>query len=60
MLGPSERNILGIADYARSRSAQQSCRDALAIMARLFRLWYRLVAACGTGVAARDPWIGGN
>jgi transposase len=36
-----KRNILGIADCARSRSAQQFCRDALAILARLFRLWYR-------------------
>jgi len=36
-----KRNILGIADYARSRSAQKFCRDALAIVARLFRLWYR-------------------
>jgi transposase len=36
-----KRNILGIADDARSPSAQQFCRDALAIVARLFRLWYR-------------------
>lgn len=36
-----KRNILGIADCARSPSAQQFCRDALAIVARLFRLWYR-------------------
>jgi transposase len=36
-----KRNILGIADYTRSPSAQQFCRDALAIVARLFRLWYR-------------------
>ena len=36
-----KRNILGIADYARSPSSQQFCRDALAIVARLFRLWYR-------------------
>ena len=36
-----KRNILGIAQYARSPSAQQFCRDALAIVARLFRLWYR-------------------
>ena len=36
-----KRNILGIADYAHSPSAQQFCRDALAIVARLFRLWYR-------------------
>lgn len=36
-----KRNILGIAEDARSRSAQQFCRDALAVVARLFRLWYR-------------------
>jgi transposase len=36
-----KRNILGIADDACSRSAQQFCRNALAIVARLFRLWYR-------------------
>jgi transposase len=36
-----KRNLLGIADYARSPSARQFCRDALAIMARLFRLWHR-------------------
>jgi transposase len=36
-----KRNILGIADYARSPSARQFCRDALAMGAGLFRLWYR-------------------
>jgi transposase len=36
-----KRNILGIADSAQSPSARQFCRDALAILARLFRLWYR-------------------
>ena len=36
-----KRNILGIADYARSPSTRRFCRDALAIVARLFRLWYR-------------------
>jgi transposase len=36
-----KRNILGIADYTHSPSARQFCRDALAIGARLFRLWYR-------------------
>ena len=41
MLGYLKRNILGIADYARSPSARQFCRDALAMVARLFRLWYR-------------------
>ena len=36
-----KRNLLGIEEYARSPSARQFCRDALAIVARLFRLWYR-------------------
>src|SRR6266566_5004061 len=36
-----KRNLLGIADYARSPSSQQFCRDALALVARVFRLWYR-------------------
>jgi transposase len=36
-----KRNILGIAESVRSPSAQQFCRDALAIVARLFRRWYR-------------------
>jgi transposase len=36
-----KRNVLGIAECARSPSAQRFCRDALAIVARLFRLWYR-------------------
>jgi transposase len=36
-----KRNILGVAGYARSPSAQQFCRDGLAIVARLFRLWHR-------------------
>ena len=36
-----KRNILGVADYARSPSSRQFCRDALAIVARLFRLWCR-------------------
>src|SRR5580704_18742233 len=36
-----KRNILGIADDARSPSSRQFCRDALAIVARVFRLWHR-------------------
>ena len=36
-----KRNLLGAAECARNPSAQQFCRDALAIVARLFRLWYR-------------------
>lgn len=39
-----KRNILGIAESARHPAAHQFCRDALAIVARLFRLWYRF---CG-------------
>jgi transposase len=36
-----KRNILGLAEDAHNRSAQKFCRDALAIVGRLFRLWYR-------------------
>lgn len=36
-----KRNILGIAEDAKTPSARQFCRDALALIARLFRLWYR-------------------
>ena len=36
-----KRNILGIADHTHSPSAQQFCRDALAVVAQLFRFWYR-------------------
>lgn len=36
-----KRTLLGIADSARSPSARRFCRDALAIVARLFRLWHR-------------------
>ena len=33
--------MLGIAEYSRSPSARQFCRDALAVLARLLRLWHR-------------------
>lgn len=36
-----KRNLLGIAEDAQTPSAKQFCRDALACIARLFRLWYR-------------------
>ena len=48
------------------RLCSQSLRAAsfagmpLAIMVPLFGLWSRSVAACGTGVATRDRWIGGT
>ena len=34
-----KRNILGIQDYAKTTDAERFCRDALALYARLFRLW---------------------
>ena len=36
-----KRNILGILDFAKTKEAEQFCRDALALYARLFRLWHR-------------------
>ena len=36
-----KRNILGILDFAKSTEAERFCRDALALHARLFRLWHR-------------------
>ena len=36
-----KRTMLGIAEYSRSPSARQFCRDALAVLARLLRLWHR-------------------
>jgi len=34
-----KRNILGIQEFAKTTDAQRFCRDALALYARLFRLW---------------------
>jgi transposase len=34
-----KRNILGIQDFAKTKEAERFCRDALALYARLFRLW---------------------
>ena len=36
-----KRNILGALEIARTTGAQRFCRDALALHARLFRLWHR-------------------
>ena len=36
-----KRNLLGAQDLAKTSEAQQFCREALALQARLFRLWYR-------------------
>ena len=52
-----KRDILGIAEDARSRSAQPFGRDALAVVARLFRLWYRFrgdLRGIGGGIRSRS------
>ena len=36
-----KRNILGLRDFAKTTAAEQFCRDALALHARLFRLWHK-------------------
>jgi transposase len=36
-----KRDLLGIREFARSTDAERFCRDALALTARLFRLWHR-------------------
>jgi len=40
-----KRNILGIQDFAKTTDAQRFCRDALALYARLFRLWRKFQAS---------------
>ena len=49
-----KRNILGAQDIAKSSDAERFCRDALALHARLFRLWHRFRA----GPGARFPIAG--
>jgi transposase len=36
-----KRNILGIQEIGKTTAAERFCRDALALHARLFRLWHR-------------------
>ena len=36
-----KRDLLGIQKFARTTDAEQFCRDALALTARLFRLWHK-------------------
>ena len=40
-----KRNVLGAQDLAKTTEAERFCRDALALHARLFRLWYRFRGA---------------
>ena len=39
-----KRNILGVQQVAKTTDAERFCRDALALHARLFRLWHRFSA----------------
>jgi transposase len=36
-----KRNLLGVQELAKTSEAERFCREALALQARLFRLWYR-------------------
>jgi len=36
-----KRNILGILEFTKSTAVERFCRDALALHARLFRLWHK-------------------
>lgn len=42
-----KRNILGVQKIAKTTDAERFCRDALALHARLFRLWHRFRAGPG-------------
>lgn len=47
-----KRNMLGALDLANLTEAERFCRDALALQAQLFRLWYRFR---GDPAAVRSP-----
>jgi transposase len=36
-----KRNLLGIVEFTKSNAVERFCRDALALHARLFRLWHK-------------------
>lgn len=54
-----KRNILGVQQVAKTTDAERFCRDALALHARLFRLWHRFGAAPGVryGPVTREQLI---
>ena len=54
-----KRNILGVQELGRTTAAERFCRDALALHARLFRLWHRFRAGPGVryGPLTRDQLI---
>jgi transposase len=47
-----KRNILGVLEIGKTTDAERFCRDALALHARLFRLWHRFRSGPDTG---HDP-----
>jgi transposase len=55
-----KRNILGVLEIAKTIEAERFCRDALALHARLFRLWHRFRAGPGVrdGPITREQLIG--
>ena len=54
-----KRNIPGVQQVAKTTDAERFCRDALALHARLFRLWHRLGANPGIryGPVTREQLI---
>ena len=54
-----KRNILGVLEIAKTTEAEKFCRDALALHARLFRLWHRFRAGPGVryGPITREELI---
>jgi transposase len=54
-----KRNILGVMEIAKTTEAERFCRDALALHARLFRLWHRFRAGPGVryGPITREQLI---
>jgi len=54
-----KRNILGVPEIAKTTEAERFCRDALALHARLFRLWHRYRAGPGVryGPVTREQLI---
>lgn len=54
-----KRNILGVQELGKTTDAERFCRDALALHARLFRLWHRFRAGPGVryGPITREQLI---
>lgn len=54
-----KRNILGVLEIAKTTESERFCRDALALHARLFRLWHRFRAgpAVRYGPVTREQLI---